>query len=234
MSGSRALIALQGPRAVDVLGAAAPRRRGPALHGLARFRRRPDQHLRLALAATPARTASRSRCVASNAESFAKALLDNPEVAPAGLGARDSLRLEAGLLLYGHDLDETTDPVEAGLAWSIGKRRRDEGGFPGFARIARRCVTGRRGCASVCCRKARRRCARAPDHRHDGEVVGHVTSGGFSPTLQRPIAMGYVARARASPATPLATDLRGKPVELDVAPLPFVAHRYVQTRKDAT
>ena len=84
--------------------------------------------------AIPARTGSRSRCAAEDAAAVAEALLAEPEVAPIGLGARDSLRLEAGLCLYGHDIDETTTPVEAGLAWTIGKRRRAEGGFPGAGR----------------------------------------------------------------------------------------------------
>jgi aminomethyltransferase len=153
--------------------------------------------------------------------------LQNSDVAPVGLGARDALRLEAGLPLYGHDLDETTDPVEAGLAWSIGKRRRMEGGFPGFDRIDAALRNG----------PSRLRVGLLPKSKapvrdgamlisESGEVVGHVSSGGFSPTLQRPIAMGYVARALAAPGSTIFTELRGNRIGVDVAPLPFVAHRY--------
>ena len=157
-------------------------------------------------------------------------LLQNEDVAPAGLGARDALRLEAGLPLYGHDIDETTDPVEAGLAWSIGKRRRVEGGFPGFARIGQELRDG----------PPRLRVGLLPQSKAPvrdgamlisdaGEVVGHITSGGFSPTMQRPIAMGYVARPQATPGVTLFTELRGNRIGVEVAPLPFVAHRYTKS-----
>jgi aminomethyltransferase len=170
---------------------------------------------------------------AAIAEDFALRLLDHPDVAPIGLGARDSLRLEAGVCLYGHDLDATTDPVEAGLTFSIGKRRRIEGGFPGFARIRAALDQG----------PARLRVGLSPQGKApvregapilsgDGREVGRVTSGGFSPSLARPIAMGYVERARAAPGTPLHTELRGKTVELIVTKLPFLPHRYVHLRKD--
>ncbi len=167
------------------------------------------------------------------AEGFALRLLDHPDVAPIGLGARDSLRLEAGVCLYGHDIDATTDPVEAGLTFSIGKRRRIEGGFPGFARIRAALDRG----------PARLRVGLSPQGKApvregapilagDGREVGRVTSGGFSPSLARPIAMGYVERALAAPGTPLHTELRGKTVELVVTKLPFLPHRYVHLRKD--
>jgi aminomethyltransferase len=169
------------------------------------------------------------------AEGFALRLLDHPDVAPVGLGARDSLRLEAGLCLYGHDIDATTDPVEAGLTFSIGKRRRNAGGYPGFARIRAALDQG----------PARLRVGLAPQGKapvregapilaSDGRQVGRVTSGGFSPSLARPIAMGYVERALAEPGTSLTTELRGRPVELVVTKLPFVPHRYVHLRKDRT
>lgn len=154
-------------------------------------------------------------------------LLAHEDVAPIGLGARDSLRLEAGLCLYGHDIDRTTDPVEAGLLWSIGKRRREEGGFPGFGRIRAAIEQG----------PARRRVGLLPQARtpvregatlsaQDGRVVGRVTSGGFSPTLSRPIAMGYVETPFASPGAILSTELRGNKIDVAVAPLPFVPHRF--------
>jgi aminomethyltransferase len=168
-------------------------------------------------------------------EGFALRLLDHPDVGPVGLGARDSLRLEAGLCLYGHDIDATTDPVEAGLVFSIGKRQRVEGAFPGFARIRAALDHG----------PARLRVGLAPQGKapvregapilaSDGRQVGRVTSGGFSPSLARPIAMGYVERELAEPGTSLTTELRGRPVELVVTKLPFMPHRYVHLRKDRT
>jgi aminomethyltransferase len=223
---SRALIALQGPRAASVLGALLPGAEDLPFLGWQAFEEGPTS-IFVSRSGYTGEDGFEISIRPENAESFVKALLDNDEVAPAGLGARDALRLEAGLPLYGHELDETTDPVEAGLAWSIGKRRRAEGGFPGFARIAAALRDG----------PARLRVGLLPQSKApvregamliapSGEVVGHVTSGGFSPTLQRPIAMGYVARARAQTGAQLATDLRGTRVQLDVAPLPFVAHRY--------
>ncbi|MGH7095074.1 MAG: glycine cleavage system aminomethyltransferase GcvT, partial [Stellaceae bacterium] len=130
---------------------------------------------------------------ATDAAAVAERLLGEPEVAPIGLGARDTLRLEAGLCLYGHDIDETTSPVEAGLAWTIGKRRRDDGGFPGAARILGELTSG----------PQRRRVGILPDGRAParegtaiidpaGAPLGTVTSGGFGPTVGGPIAMGYV------------------------------------------
>ncbi len=164
-------------------------------------------------------------------EDFALRLLEQADVAPAGLGARDSLRLEAGLCLYGHDIDETTDPVEAGLAWSIGKRRRAEGGFPGFARIRAALVDGppRRRVGLLPQTKAPVR-EGAPLFAPDGRDVGRVTSGGFSPSLSIPIAMGYVAHEFCDGGARLVTQLRGKEIEMRVTPLPFVPHRYA--RKD--
>ncbi len=170
---------------------------------------------------------------ASFAEGFALRLLSHPDVAPIGLGARDSLRLEAGVCLYGHDIDASTDPVEAGLAFSIGKRRRREGGFPGFERIRAALEQG----------PARRRVGLAPEGKapvregapifaRGGRMVGRVTSGGFSPSLGRPIAMGYVERDLSAPGVTLVSELRGKEVALAVAKLPFAPHRYVHLRKD--
>jgi aminomethyltransferase len=161
------------------------------------------------------------------AEAFATRLLEQEDVAPIGLGARDSLRLEAGLCLYGQDIDETTDPVEAGLAWTIGRRRRAEGGFPGCERIRAQIAGGpsrlRVGLAVEGKAPVR---AGAELYAPDGRSVGRVTSGGFSPSLSRPIAMGYVAAQFAAPGARLETQLRERRVEMTVSPLPFVAHRY--------
>lgn len=155
------------------------------------------------------------------------ALLLDARVKPVGLGARDSLRLEAGLCLYGHDIDTTTSPVEAGLNWSIQKRRREEGGFPGAARLQREFAEG----------AARIRVGLLPEGRAparegaeialaDGTIVGKVTSGGFGPTLNGPCAMGYVAREHAAPGTRLDLIVRGKPLPATVAAMPFVPNHY--------
>ena len=162
-------------------------------------------------------------------EAVAEALLAEPEVKPIGLGARDSLRLEAGLCLYGHDIDETTSPVEGGLVWSMQKRRREEGGFPGFERIRRELTEG----------PARVRVGLVPEGRAparegaeiampDGRIVGRVTSGGFGPSVNGPIAMGYVEAALAAPGTELALMVRGKALPAKVASMPFVPNRYAR------
>ena len=155
-------------------------------------------------------------------------LLDEPEVKPIGLGARDSLRLEAGLCLYGHDIDETTSPVEAALAWSIGKRRRTEGGFPGAARVQRELADGPSRAPRRHPARGTRAGARGrtdPDAR-TAMRSGVITSGGFGPTVERPIAMGYVDSKHAAPETAIAVVVRDKPLAASVSPLPFVPHRY--------
>ncbi|MFN3629307.1 MAG: glycine cleavage system aminomethyltransferase GcvT [Casimicrobiaceae bacterium] len=170
---------------------------------------------------------------AEEAERLARALLAQPGVAPVGLGARDSLRLEAGLCLYGHDLDPTTTPAEAALGWAIQKVRRNggarAGGFPGAARILAElddpaCVLRRR--------VGLRPEGRAPIREGvelvaaDGRPVGRVTSGGFGPSVNGPILMAYVERACALPGTPLAALLRGTPTPVGIVELPFVPHAY--------
>lgn len=163
------------------------------------------------------------------AEAFARALLAMEEVAPIGLGARDSLRLEAGLCLYGHDIDTETSPVEAGLTWAIQKRRRTEGGFPGADRIQRELAEG----------PSRKRVGLLPEGRapmregtalFDSETaetpVGTITSGGFGPSLQAPIAMGYVPAALAQPDTRLWGEVRGKRLPVRVAKTPFRPSTY--------
>ena len=161
------------------------------------------------------------------AVALAERLLAEPEVAPIGLGARDTLRLEAGLCLYGHDIDETTTPVAAGLAWTIGKRRREQRGFPGAERILRELAEP----------PARRRVGIRPDSRApardgsailaaDGSPIGTVTSGGFGPSVNAPIAMGYVARDHVAAGTPVAVVVRDVARPAHVAPLPFVPTRY--------
>ena len=169
----------------------------------------------------------RFRLRSAQAESFARTLLSQPDVAPIGLGARDSLRLEAGLCLYGHELDETIDPIEAALSWSIQKRRRVEGGFPGAKRIQDALADG----------PDRQRVGVRPDGRAparegaeivspDGAPIGVVTSGGFGPSVNGPIAMGYVERAHAAIGTPISLMVRGKPLSARIVALPFHPHAY--------
>jgi aminomethyltransferase len=163
---------------------------------------------------------------ADAAERIADLLCAEREVRTAGLGSRDSLRLEAGLPLYGHDLDASTDPVSAGLGWAIAKRRREAGRFPGHARIARLLGDGaaqRRIGLSIEGRLPAREGATV--FAGDAEV-GRVTSGGFSPTLGHPIAMAYVDAAHAAPGTALTIEVRGRRLDAAVVPLPFVPHRY--------
>jgi len=164
---------------------------------------------------------------AAGAQALAERLLAEPEVKPIGLGARDSLRLEAGLCLYGHDIDETTTPIEADLAWTIGKRRREDGDFPGASIILRQLTDG----------PARKRVGIRPDGRAParegtpilalgGAEIGHVTSGGFGPSLEAPVAMGYVEMASAAEGTALTLAVRGTARPAHVVRLPFVPHRY--------
>jgi aminomethyltransferase len=223
-----ALIALQGPLAAATLARLAPQE---AIETMAFMSARPagiagfdtfvsrsgytgEDGYEISLAST-------------QAEEFSRTLLAEPDVAPIGLGARDSLRLEAGLCLYGHELDETIDPIEAALSWSIQKRRRLEGGFPGAKRIENALANG----------TDRRRVGLRPDGRAparegteivsaDGALIGLVTSGGFGPSVNAPIAMGYVARGHAAVGTPIGLMVRGKPLSARVVTLPFHPHGY--------
>jgi aminomethyltransferase len=163
---------------------------------------------------------------AERAERLAKRLLAEAEVSPVGLGARDSLRLEAGLCLYGHDIDETTTVIEADLAWAYHKRRRVEGGFPGAAILQRQLAEG----------APRKRVGILPDGRApardhtpitDGnQTLGEITSGGFGPTIGGPIAMGYVAASHAVPETAVSLVVRGTPRPARIVKMPFVTPRY--------
>jgi len=157
---------------------------------------------------------------------FAERLLEDASVLPIGLGARDSLRLEAGLCLYGHDIDETTSPIEAALQWSIQKRRREAGDFPGAQRILRELKDG----------PARKRVGIQPEGRQParegtpilakGRRVGTITSGGFGPSVNAPVAMGYVETAFATPGTDVTLEVRGKELPARIANMPFFPHRY--------
>ncbi|MDR2857944.1 MAG: glycine cleavage system aminomethyltransferase GcvT [Novosphingobium sp.] len=163
---------------------------------------------------------------AGDIAALADALAAQPEVRPVGLGARDSLRLEAGLPLYGHDLSEKTDPVSAGLAFAIPKRRRADGGFPGAGRIVQLLAGGVPALRAGLALDGRMAAREGAVVLSGDREVGAVTSGGFSPSLQRPIAMAYVEAALAAPGTRLEIDVRGKRLAAMVVPLPFVPHRY--------
>jgi aminomethyltransferase len=164
---------------------------------------------------------------AASVEALATLLADQPEVRPIGLGARDSLRLEAGLPLYGHDLDTDTTPVEADLTFALSKRRREEGGFPGWHRIARELADGpirKRVGLAMEGRQPVREGALVVDP--EGSETGKVTSGGFSPSLEAPIAMAYVPLAYAALGSAISVAHRGKVFAGRVVPMPFVPHRY--------
>ena len=161
------------------------------------------------------------------AAGFAETLLADTRVALIGLGARDSLRLEAGLCLYGHDIDEITSPIEADLLWTIPKRRRESADYPGADVVSTHLASGTK----------RQRVGLLPEGRAparegaqicamDGTAIGAVTSGGFSPTLERPVAMGYVDTDHANTDTRVQLIVRGKPLPARVVAMPFVPHRY--------
>ncbi|MQQ99132.1 glycine cleavage system aminomethyltransferase GcvT [Glaciimonas soli] len=166
----------------------------------------------------------------AQAEALARLLLAQPEVAPIGLGARDSLRLEAGLCLYGHDMDEHTTPIEASLTWAISKARRADGvragGFPGAEIILKQLATG----------TTRKRVGLRPEgrpvregaqiHGAEGKLVGAVSSGGFGASANGPVAMGYVATEYAQLGTKLDAMVSNKAVVIEVVKLPFVQQRY--------
>lgn len=170
-----------------------------------------------------------------HAETLARLLLAQPEVEPAGLGARDTLRLEAGLHLYGNDLDETTSPIEAGLRWTIPKRRREAADFPGAERILAEHADGtsrvRVGLSVDGKRPVR---DGSPLLDLEGEPIGVVTSGGYGPSVEAPIAMGFVPPEAAEPGTQLLADVRGKHQPVTVTDLPFSPHRYHRAPKAAS
>ena len=226
----RGLLALQGPKAAAVMARLAPELArltfmtggAATIHGITCFATRSgytgEDGFEISVAA-------------AEAEDLARALLAEPEVRPAGLGARDTLRLEAGLCLYGHDIDTTTTPVEAGLTWAIQKVRRPggerAGGYPGAEAIAGQLADGatvkRVGLVGL-----ERVPVREGAHIVDeaGSAIGRVTSGTVGPSVGQPIAMAYVPAALAVPGTVVHADVRGKRQPLRVSPMPFAPHRY--------
>jgi len=222
----QALLALQGPKAVEVLDSIIP---GVAELGFmqgAAFNFS-GQPVWISRSGYTGEDGFEISIVSSAVEQLANALTADERVKPIGLGARDSLRLEAGLPLYGHDIDRQTTPVMAGLNFAINKRRRAEGGFAGDMRILAEIENGapqKRVGFDVDGRQPVREGALVLDG--EGNEVGRITSGGFSPSLQRPIAMGYVASHLAETGTALKLEQRGKLFDARVAPMPFVPHRY--------
>ncbi len=221
----QALLALQGPKAVDALARLAP---GVAALGF--------MEAGAFTIGGASAWVSRSGYTgedgfeisvsAADVVALADLLLAQPEVKPIGLGARDSLRLEAGLPLYGHDLDETKDPVSANLSFAISKRRRSEGGFPG-AEQTLAYLKDQPPAKRVGLKIAGRQPVREGAFIYAGDAqIGTVTSGGFAPSLQAPIAMGYVATTFSSLDTPLEIEVRGRRIPATVAAMPFVPNRY--------
>ena len=228
----RALLALQGPKAVDALARLVPGVRQLVFMTGARFRW-DSADLFITRSGYTGEDGFEISVHASQAQALARALLAQPEVNPVGLGARNSLRLEAGLCLYGADIDTTTTPVEAALTWAIQKVRRSggarAGGFPGAHKVLGQLD----GSVPV----LRRRVGlvaleRVPVREHtelrdaQGNPVGEVTSGLLAPTVGKPVAMAYVPPALAERGARVTAMVRGKPVPMEVTAMPFVANRY--------
>jgi aminomethyltransferase len=228
----RGLLALQGPKAVDAL-----QRLLPGVEKLVFMTGAGFQWKGVDLFVTRSGYTGEDgfeiSVPALQAETFARELLAQPEVKPIGLGARNSLRLEAGLCLYGNDIDTTTTPVEAGLNWAIQKVRRTggarAGGFPGAARVLAQ-LDGTEALARK--RVGLVALERVPVREHvqlqdtQGLAVGEVTSGLLGPTVDKPVAMGYVPLQLAAVGTRLNALVRGKPVPMEVSPMPFTPNRY--------
>ncbi len=224
-----ALLALQGPKAVDVMAALAPGAEAlPFMHFMAFTIDGMQCHV--TRSGYTGEDGYEISVASKDAEKLWNLLLKDERVKPIGLGARDSLRLEAGLCLYGHDIHTATSPVEGALTWSIQKRRREEGGFPGAARIQRELRDG----------PSRKRVGIKPEGRQparegaeifaDGRKIGVVTSGGFGPSINGPVAMGYVDAAFAANGQTLTLVVRGKELPATVAAMPFVPNRYVRAK----
>jgi len=222
----RALLAVQGPKAVEVVGALCPAARDLTFMEtiVADILGASCRVSRLGYTGEDGYEISIPE---ARAEEIAHAFLAHEDCAPAGLGARDSLRLEAGLCLYGNDIGPTTTPAQAQLGWAIQKRRREEGGFPGADRILRELAEGpARKLVGI--RPEGRAPARAGVEIQDagGNTLGTITSGGFGPTVQGPVAMGYVTADHAAPGTKVTLIVRGKPLPAEVSALPFVKQNY--------
>jgi aminomethyltransferase len=221
---NRALFALQGPQAATVLS-----RLIPGVEALGFMTSAVFGPVSVSRSGYTGEDGFEISVEADGAEALARRILSEPEVLPIGLGARDTLRLEAGLPLYGQDMDETVSPVEAGLTFSIGKRRRSEGGFLGAERVLRELAEGPKR-LRVGLKLEGRSAARHGMTIADaaGEAVGEVTSGAFTPSAAAAIAMGYVPAPFGKPGTEIAIQIRGAAVPARVTSMPFVPHRYVR------
>jgi aminomethyltransferase len=232
MFDDRGLLALQGPKAVDALQRVVPGVDKLVFMTGAGFQWQ-GADLFITRSGYTGEDGFEISVPAVQAEALARALLAQPEVKPIGLGARNSLRLEAGLCLYGNDIDTTTTPVEAALNWAMQKVRRTggarAGGFPGADKVLAQ-LDGREPLARK--RVGLVALERVPVREHtelqdtQGLRVGEVTSGLLGPTADKPIAMGYLPPQLATPGTRVNAIVRGKPVAMEVAPLPFVPNRY--------
>jgi aminomethyltransferase len=223
---SRALLALQGPLAEAVLKRHAPGVEKLSFMQVGRF----DIGGAGAIVSRSGYTGEDGfeiSLLAKDTEGVAQRLLAEPDVLPIGLGARDSLRLEAGLCLYGHDMDDKTDPITANLAWSIGKRRKLAKDFPAAEAIMDKLFHGTKT-KRVGIRPDGKAPAREGTDITDksGKTIGRITSGGFGPSLNAPVAMGYVETQFAGDGTEVDLMVRGKPLPARVAPMPFAPHRY--------
>ena len=222
----RALVAVQGPKAEDVVGKLCPAAREltfmqTTLADIC------GVECRISRLGYTGEDGYEISIPEGDAEMVTRAFLADDECEPAGLGARDSLRLEAGLCLYGNDIDNTTSPIEASLNWAIQKRRREEGGFPGAVRIQKELTEG----------AAKKLVGIKPEGRAparqgvevqcaEGHTIGAITSGGFSPTLSAPIAMGYVSTGHSAPGEKVNLIIRGKAQPAEIVSLPFVQQNY--------
>jgi aminomethyltransferase len=229
-----ALLALQGPKAVDALARLGlePAMGGPAVSELSFMEAAPylwqGRPLGISRSGYTGEDGFEISVRAEDVEALADALCAQPEVKPIGLGARDSLRLEAGLPLYGHDLTPDLSIIAAGLGFAVQKRRREQGGFIGAPRVQKELAKGAASVRVGLAVEGRLPAREGAAIFVGSQRVGEVTSGGFSPSLQRPIAMGWVDAAQAASGTPLEIEVRGKRLMAAVTSMPFVPHRYVR------
>jgi len=222
----RSLIAIQGPSAEAVVAAHAPMVTSLKFMETASFDLM-GHECRISRLGYTGEDGFEISLPNAQAIEITRAFLAHPELAPAGLGARDSLRLEAGLCLYGNDIDNSTSPVEANLTWAMQKKRREQGGFPGAGRILRELANGP-GRRLVGIKPEGRAPARRGVEVADmaGNIIGSITSGGFGPSFEGPVSMGYVATACAAPGTGVNLLIRGKNHPATIIKLPFVAQNY--------
>jgi aminomethyltransferase len=223
----RALLALQGPNAAEVLRRHVSSAAAQSVFALPFMAAGRDGiFLDISRSGYTGEDGFEISLPATAAPGLAQELLDEADVRPIGLGARDSLRLEAGLCLYGHDIDSTTGPVEAGLLWSISKRRREEGGFLGYEQVKRAIDHGPSRLRVGFLLEGKVPAREGSEIVLAGQTIGRITSGGFAPSLGRPVAMGYVDAAHSAPGTQVCLIVRGKPLAAKIVPMPFVPHHY--------